>query len=77
MSTLDTLTKVFSVFGCKGTPVHVHSGLTLLKAAKGYVCPTCREAVEDITDTPLGREYFRWLRPDLWRKSPAPPRPKT
>jgi hypothetical protein len=65
MNTLSTLSKIFRVFGCEGRAFHVVSGLTLLRNLNGYTCPHCSAPVKDITDTPIGREYFAWVRPDL------------
>jgi hypothetical protein len=74
MDTISTLTKLFRVFGCLGSEFHIFSGIVLLKAVKGYVCPYCGAQVKDMTDTPIGREYFAWLRPDLWRRDHSPTR---
>lgn len=68
MNTLTTLTKIFSTFGCKGSTMHVFSGLALLRASNGYVCPYCGNAVEDISKTPVGMAYFAWVRPDLFNR---------
>jgi hypothetical protein len=40
-------------------------GTMLRKSEKGYVCPRCGAAVEDITDTVLGRVYLDEVRPEL------------
>lgn len=69
LDTLDTLTKIFHVFGCEGQPpaYHVSPGFALLHAGKGYVCPHCGKPVKDISDTPTGKAYFAFTRPDLGR----------
>lgn len=71
---LSTLTKIFSVFGCKGQTLHVMSGLQILRAFNGYVCPHCGAEIEDISGTPVGKAFFAWHRPDLTHEktSPAP-----
>lgn len=67
--TLNTATKIFSVFGCAGPTFHVSSGLSVLRAGNGYVCPQCGAEIRDISNTPVGQQFFAWHRPDLWRKT--------
>ena len=66
--TLTTNTRIMTVWICDGEQAHLTTGLTLLRAGGGYVCPQCGKPVTDCTDAPIGREYFGWLRPDLWRQ---------
>lgn len=65
-TTLTTNTKIETVWKCAGE--HITPGLTILRAGRGYVCPKCGNAIKDITETDEGRQYFGWLRPDLWRQ---------
>lgn len=65
LNTITTMTRILSVFGCAGNTFHVVSGLALLRAMNGYVCPYCGAEVHDITDTPVGRYYHAFHRPDL------------
>lgn len=64
---LNTSQKYLHVFACNGTPQHVYPGKELLKAGKAE-CPECGKPVTDITNTPLGRSYFAFARPDLGKK---------
>lgn len=56
------------VFGCKGQRLHLHLGKHLLKKQRDYICPRCHKPVQDITDTPVGRAFFDFVRPDLARE---------
>ena len=38
---------------------------TLLKKNDKRVCPACEKEVKIITDSPLGKAYFAFVRPDL------------
>jgi hypothetical protein len=69
--TLTTMTRIFLVFGCKGSVFHIVSGIVVLRKGNGYTCPYCGAEVEDITKTPVGKAYFAQARPDL---SPLPHR---
>jgi hypothetical protein len=64
---LDTSKRIFHVFSCEGRPSHISSGFALLVSGNGLSCPTCHKGVKDITDTPLGKAYFAFGRPDLGR----------
>lgn len=64
--TLTTVTKLMHVFGCKGTPMHISSGLHILRVGRGYVCPECGNELLDITNSPVGRVWFAHVRPDLF-----------
>jgi predicted RNA-binding Zn-ribbon protein involved in translation (DUF1610 family) len=65
MDVLTTTTKIFSVFGCAGAFMHITSGLHILRAGKGYVCPECGEEVKDITKTKVGRAWMDTVRPEF------------
>lgn len=67
---MDTSQRIFHVFGCTGSPMHVYSGFVLLRAGDIKKCPDCARPVVDITDTPLGQAYFAFTRPDLSARLP-------
>jgi len=62
---LDTAKRIYSVFACQGNPVHVAPGFALRAEGGKCVCPTCGASVTEITETPLGKAYFAFVRPDL------------
>lgn len=67
-SLLDTSKRLLHVFACTGPTTHVHPGFAILVTGK-LTCPTCGAEVTDITETPLGKAYFAFGRPDLGAKS--------
>jgi hypothetical protein len=64
---LDTSKKIFHVFSCENNPTHIHPGFEIAKVGK-MQCPDCGKPVVDVTNTPLGKSYFAFARPDLGNK---------
>lgn len=68
----STKRKILTVYGCKGTTFHVIAGQAILRHGV-FECPYCQTEVYDISDTPLGREFFARVRPDINMDNSPPP----
>ena len=68
----STQRKILTVYGCKGKVFHIFSGNAILRTG-AFACPECRAEIYDVSDTPIGREYFERVRPDLNLADSPPP----
>jgi hypothetical protein len=65
---MDTSQQIKHVFACRGSSMHIHPGFVLLRKGDIDHCPDCGADVYDVTDTPIGKAYFAYTRPDLGEK---------
>jgi hypothetical protein len=65
---LDTSARIYHVFACEDG--HMHPGTEIAKHGS-YACPTegCGKPVQDVTNTPEGKQYFAFVRQDLGKQS--------
>jgi hypothetical protein len=61
---LNTSQRLQHVYGCTGQTMHITTGTAILQHGE-MKCPTCNAPVQDITNTPVGKSYFAFGRPDL------------
>ena len=67
---LDTSQRIYHIFGCDGSFMHLTPGQSLLQTGNATRCPYCGATVRDMTDTPIGQAYFAQARPDLGAQQP-------
>lgn len=65
---MDTSQQIRHVFGCRGSTMHIHPGIVLLRKGDATRCADCGAPVQDITDTPVGQAYIAFARLDLGEK---------
>ncbi len=68
-SHMDTSKQFRHVYACQGSQMHMTTGTRLLQSGDPSKCPECGAAVYDATNTPVGKSYFAFARPDLGDRS--------